>query len=63
MGGVDDLFTLRFTVFRAVQSVQSVGGVDDLFCSKIHSIHSIQSMGGVDDLFALKFRAFRAWGL
>ena len=31
MGGVDDLFALRFTV---IHSVQSVGDVDDLFALK-----------------------------
>ena len=46
MGGVDDLFAIRFlafTVFRAFPppSIQ------------IHNIQSIQSMRGVDDLFAL----------
>ena len=52
------------TQIQSIQSIQSMGGVDDLFALRF-SIQSIQSVGGVDDLFALRFTAFRAfkvWG-
>ena len=55
MGGVDDLFALRFRAFRVFRAL---GGVDDPVCTKIHSVQSVQSVGGVNDLFAIRFTAF-----
>ena len=48
------------------QSVQSVGGLDDLFALRFTAFTAFRDVGGVDNLFALRFTAFtafKAWGV